>query len=275
MLLFGPPGTGKTLLVSDLAIKTGLPFYEVTAGKVLSKWFGESEKKIERLFQAAQQEEEGCILYFDEFDSLVAENRHDSEGINRVKGALLAALDGFSTKKPNKVVVIASTNRPDRLGGAMMRRFDRRVYFPPPDFSAITLLVTQIINRAGLNLDLFTKSGQSLIKSMQGLTAKEITDIINGAIWETADAILDDSEACGKDFLEKIEKFLKGLTPYYCTFDSLEPSVYRFLDYQYGFPKTAHSTYDWEKLFASRKYQLIQFHPKPKVILKQQLTRIL
>jgi hypothetical protein len=81
---------------------------------------------------------------------------------------------------------------------------------------------------------------------MQGLTAKEITDIINGAIWETPNTILDDPEACGKGFLAKIEEFLQGLTPYYCTFDSLEPSVYRFLDYQYGFPKIAHSTYDWK-----------------------------
>ncbi|MHA1979133.1 MAG: ATP-binding protein [Candidatus Hodarchaeales archaeon] len=197
LLLFGPPGCGKSLLATDSAKESGLPLYDVAPGKIISKWFGESEKNIEALFQKAHAEPEGCILYFDEFDAIAGKVQGESEAMIRVRKALLTALDGYKYKNqstPNKVRVIATTNRPDRLEGSMMRRFDRRVYIAPPDESTIQLLTSNITTRAGVDLDYYSNNGKKLIQSMLGLTAKEITNILHGAIWEVADVILDNDE---------------------------------------------------------------------------------
>ncbi len=273
ILLYGAPGCGKTLIVKVTAQKAGLPIYNITLGELLSKWFGESEKKIEYLFEVAYKEPDGCILFFDEIDALVGQMSNDSDAINRVRKAFLTALDGYKVPKPNKVIVIGLTNRPDLLDGATMRRFDRRVYVPPPNYDAILKLIQNIVNKTDMNLDLFSDSWQKVIHSMLGLTADEICKIIHGAIWETADSIINREEELGEKFLKKIKDLLLDMTPYFCTFEALEPSVFLFLDKQYGFPKTKEEAYCWEPSFNSRKHRLIQLHPEPKVIHKRKLSR--
>ncbi|PWI49412.1 hypothetical protein CEE45_01060 [Candidatus Heimdallarchaeota archaeon B3_Heim] len=276
ILFFGPPGCGKSLLATDEAKETGLPLYDVTPGKIISKWFGESEKNIDQLFHKAHAEPEGCILLFDEFDAIAGNTRGESEAMTRVRKALLTALDGYKYKKhdsPNKVTVIATTNRPDRLEGAMMRRFDRRVYIPSPNEATILQLITSITNKAGVELDFYSKDGQALIQSMLGLTAKEITNIVHGAIWETADVIIENNEHMSEKLQQKIHALRRDMTPYFCTFEALEPSTFRFLDYQYGFPKTKEPAYTWEPALLQQKHRLIQLHPKPKIIQKRKLQR--
>lgn len=276
ILFFGPPGCGKSLLAAETAKKTRIPLYNVTPGKIISKWFGESEKNIEQLFQRAYTEPDGCILLFDEFDAIAGDIRGESDAMVRIRKALLTALDGYKYRtenKPNKVIVIATTNRPDRLEGAMMRRFDRRVYIPPPDETTIIHLISSITTRAGIELDFYSKHGKSLLQSMQGLTAKEITNIVHGAIWEEADVIIDDDENSSEKLLNKIQLFQKEITPYFCTFEALEPSTFRFLDYQYGFPKAKEPAYTWESVLLRKKHRLIQLHPKPKIIQKRKLLR--
>lgn len=273
VLLFGPPGCGKTVLIKALAQKTGLPFFYITPGKIMSKWFGESEKNIERIFQRAHQEKNGCILFFDEFDALVPEGKNESGAMIRVQKSLLTALDGFNTPKINKIVVIAVTNRPDRLNGAMIRRFDRRVYLSPPDVDEILKLILNIINPLGISSEVYSEPWTRIINSMLGLTFKEISDIVHGAIWGSYASIGDDNSGIEIILRLEIKKLLTNLTPYFCTFESLEPSVYLFLDQQYGFPKTNHTGYSWEDDYMKRKHELIQFHPKPHVIYKRKTER--
>ena len=215
-------------------------------------------------------------MLFDEFDAIAGGNRDESEAMVRVRKALLTALDGYKYKNkgiPNKVVVIATTNRPDRLEGPMMRRFDRRVYIPPPDENAIIQLISSITYRAGVELDFYSKEGRELIHSMMGLTANEITNIVHGAIWQTADTILKNDEQMNQVLLKRIRTLRADLTPYFCTFEALEPSTFRFLDYQYGFPKNKEPTYSWEPAMLQEKHRLIQLHPKPKIIHKRKLLR--
>ncbi len=273
ILLYGAPGCGKTLIVKITAKKAGLPIYNVTLGELLSKWLGESEKRIEYLFETAYKEPDGCILFFDEIDALVGQTSIETDSINRVRKAFLTALDGYKVPKPNKVIVIGLTNRPDLLDGATMRRFDRRVFVPPPDYDTILKLIQNIVHKANMNLDLFSDSWQKVIRSMLGFTADEICKVIHGAIWDTADSIINREEGLEKEFLKKIENLVSDLTPYFCTFESLEPSVFLFLDEQFGFPKTKKQEYSWESSFNDRKHQLIQKHPEPKVIHKRRLSR--
>ncbi|MBI4565725.1 MAG: AAA family ATPase [Planctomycetes bacterium] len=135
VLLYGPPGTGKTLLAKAVATEAGANFITAKGSALLSKWYGESEKKIAELFQRARQVTPS-ILFFDELDSL-APVRGGSLGepqvTERVVNQILAEMDGMEELRG--VVVLAASNRPDLIDPALLRpgRIDEIVYVPIPD----------------------------------------------------------------------------------------------------------------------------------------------
>jgi transitional endoplasmic reticulum ATPase len=134
-LLFGPPGTGKTLLAKAVAREAEANFIAAKSSDLLSKWYGESEQQISRLFQRARQVAP-TVIFLDELDSL-APARGGGLGepavTERVVNTLLAEMDGL--EELQHVVVIAATNRPALLDPALMRpgRFDDLVYVPVPE----------------------------------------------------------------------------------------------------------------------------------------------
>ncbi len=138
VLLYGPPGTGKTLIAKAVATGAGANFITARGSALLSKWYGESEKKIAELFQRARQVTP-AILFFDELDSL-APVRGGSLGepqvTERVVNQILADMDGMQELRG--VVVLGATNRPDMIDPALLRpgRFDDLVYVPVPDLEA-------------------------------------------------------------------------------------------------------------------------------------------
>lgn len=135
LLLYGPPGTGKTLIAKAVATEAGANFMSAKGSQLLSKWYGESEKKIAELFQRARQVTP-AILFFDELDSL-APVRGGSLGepqvTERVVNQMLAEMDGMEELRG--VVILGATNRPDLIDPALLRpgRFDDMVYIPVPD----------------------------------------------------------------------------------------------------------------------------------------------
>ncbi|MEM1672381.1 MAG: CDC48 family AAA ATPase [Archaeoglobaceae archaeon] len=134
ILLFGPPGTGKTLIAKAVANESEANFISVKGGELLSKWLGESEKAVRKIFRKARQVAP-CIIFFDEIDA-IAQMRGLDEGsraVERVLNQLLIEMDGL--EELHGVVVIGATNRPDILDPALLRpgRFDRLVYVKPPD----------------------------------------------------------------------------------------------------------------------------------------------
>ncbi|MFO7767693.1 MAG: AAA family ATPase, partial [bacterium] len=134
-LLYGPPGTGKTLLAKAVAREAEANFIATRSSELLSKWYGESEKQIAKLFKRARQVAP-TVVFFDELDSL-APRRGGGIGepavTERVVNTLLAELDGL--EELQGVVVIGATNRPTLLDPALLRpgRFDELVYVPVPD----------------------------------------------------------------------------------------------------------------------------------------------
>jgi len=135
VLLYGPPGTGKTMVAKAVATEAGANFLTAKGSTLLSKWYGESEKKIAEFFQRARQVTP-AILFFDELDSL-APIRGGSLGepqvTERIVNQLLAEMDGMEELKG--VVVLGATNRPDMVDPALLRpgRFDEIVYVPIPN----------------------------------------------------------------------------------------------------------------------------------------------
>jgi transitional endoplasmic reticulum ATPase len=137
ILLSGPPGTGKTLVAKALANESEVNFISIKGPQLMSKYVGESERGVREVFRKARQASP-CIVFFDEFDSLVPERGlgDDSQVTERVISQFLTELDGLEELKG--VLVLAATNRKDLIDSAIMRpgRFDFVLEFPLPEEKA-------------------------------------------------------------------------------------------------------------------------------------------
>ncbi len=134
ILLSGSPGLGKTLVVKAMANESEINFISVKGSELLSKYVGESEKGVREVFRKARQASP-CILFFDEFDSLVP-LRHsfgDSQVMDRVISQFLSEMDGL--EELEDVLVLAASNRQDLIDPAIIRpgRFDLILNFNLPD----------------------------------------------------------------------------------------------------------------------------------------------
>jgi len=134
-LLYGPPGTGKTLLAKAVAKESEANFISIKSSDLLSKWYGESEQQISRLFARARQVAP-CVIFIDEIDSLVparGSGSNEPQVTARVVNTMLAEMDGM--EELSSVVVIGATNRPGLVDPALLRpgRLDELVYVGTPD----------------------------------------------------------------------------------------------------------------------------------------------
>jgi transitional endoplasmic reticulum ATPase len=134
-LLYGPPGTGKTLLAKAAARESQANFIATKSSDLLSKWYGESEQQIARLFARARQVSP-TVIFFDELDSLVPARgggMGEPQVTERVVNTILAEMDGL--EELQNVVVIGATNRPNLIDPALLRpgRFDELIYVGPPE----------------------------------------------------------------------------------------------------------------------------------------------
>jgi transitional endoplasmic reticulum ATPase len=133
VLLFGPPGTGKTLLAKAVANESEAHFILLNGPEIMSKFYGDSEKKVREIFEQAEKNSP-AIIFIDEIDA-IAPKREDVQGEveRRVVSQLLTMMDGLNSR--GKVVVIGATNRPNALDPALRRpgRFDREIEVGVPD----------------------------------------------------------------------------------------------------------------------------------------------
>jgi len=133
VLLYGPPGTGKTLLAKAVANESGAYFTSVSGPEFMSKWYGQSEGNLRKIFKEAEKNAP-AIIFIDEIDS-IAPKREEVTGEveRRVVSQLLTLMDGLKSR--GKVIVIAATNRENAIDQALRRggRFDREIEIGVPD----------------------------------------------------------------------------------------------------------------------------------------------
>src|SRR5438094_2978837 len=138
ILLYGPPGTGKTMLAKATAGEIDATFFRISAADVLSKWVGEAEQNLKKLFEAAAAETR-AIIFIDEIESLIPARRDEGSSVmQRVVPQILQGMEGFDEKDVSPILFMGATNVPWQLDPAVLRpgRFDEKVYIPLPDLPA-------------------------------------------------------------------------------------------------------------------------------------------
>jgi AAA+ superfamily predicted ATPase len=170
VLLVGPPGNGKTALAEALAEALMVPFLTVRYEGVIGSFLGETAARIRRLFDYVRNRQ--CLLFLDEFDTLGKERGdvHDTGEIKRVVSSLLLQLDDLLSH----VVVVTATNHPELLDRAVWRRFQLRLFLPPPGLKQLEEWFRRFEKRLGEPLGF---PYQVLAKSLAGLSFAEVEEL--------------------------------------------------------------------------------------------------
>jgi transitional endoplasmic reticulum ATPase len=211
-LLYGPPGTGKTLLAKAAARESEANFIATKSSDLLSKWYGESEQQIARLFNRARQVAP-TIIFIDEIDSLVPARGGglgEPQVTERVVNTILAEMDGL--EELQNVVVIGATNRPTLVDPALLRpgRFDELIYVGTPDTAGRRRILA--IHTKGMPLakdvDL-----ESLAKRTERFTGADLEDLVRRAGLTALRRGLDEAEVTGEDFEVALKETRASVTP--------------------------------------------------------------
>ncbi len=213
ILLFGPPGCGKTMLAAAVASEIDAFFIHVDAASIMSKWLGDAEKNVARLFKRArelyQETKKPVVIFIDELDSLLGVYSHEVGGEARVRTQFLKEMDGIQDKFAKyQVYVIGATNKPWRLDIAFLRRFQKRIYIPPPDLKAREALFRHYTRGLKVAPDV---NFRKLAEMTDGYSASDIKDIVAEAHLRTVRELFSSGNIYGepraitmRDFLEVI-----------------------------------------------------------------------
>ncbi|WP_203341651.1 ATP-binding protein [Metamycoplasma hominis] len=139
ILLYGLPGTGKTMFAEATSNELNALFIPIKCSDIKTKWYGESEQKIHKIFERARKQEK-AIIFFDEFEAIGTKRMDNaiSEG-NDIVPQLLSEMQGIDNlKNESNIIVIAATNKPWMIDSAFLRpgRFDEKIYIPLPDYES-------------------------------------------------------------------------------------------------------------------------------------------
>jgi transitional endoplasmic reticulum ATPase len=178
VLLYGPPGTGKTMLAKATAGEIDAAFFRVSPADILSKWVGEAEQNVKKLFDAAAAETRS-IIFIDEIEALVPARRDEGSSVmQRVVPQILQGMEGFDKKSHQQILFMGATNVPWQLDPAVLRpgRFDEKVYIPLPDLPARRKMLELYLSNRPVAPDLDLDGLTTQLDGYSGADIKYICD---------------------------------------------------------------------------------------------------
>jgi len=226
ILLYGPPGTGKTLLAKALANEIGAYFISINGPEIMSKFYGESEERLRKVFEEAQANAP-AVIFIDELDS-IAPKREEVVGEveKRVVAQLLALMDGL--KERGKVIVIGATNRPEALDPALRRpgRFDREIEIPPPDKRARREILSVHTRNMPLADDVDL---DKIAEITHGYTGADIAALVKEAAMSALRRFLQAENIDLNQPIpaEKLEKLKVNMEDFLAAMRSIQPTLIR------------------------------------------------
>ena len=217
VLLYGPPGTGKTLLAKAVANESEANFVTINGPEIMSKFVGEAEKKLRKIFEDAEKAAPS-IIFIDELDA-IAPKRGESYGEveRRVVAQLLSLMDGM--KGRGRTIIIGATNRPNALDPALRRggRFDREVEIGVPDMRGRLEILKIHTRNMPLNKDVNLKD---FARVTHGFVGADLEGLCKEAAMNVIRRVLpkfkfEENQEIPKEVLESLivtkEDFKQGL----------------------------------------------------------------
>jgi len=180
ILLYGPPGTGKTMLAKAVAGEIDAAFFTVKPSEIMSKWVGEAEQNIARLFTEARKYER-AIIFIDEVESLIPKRSGSySTVMQRVVPQILSEMEGFSSGKESgkALLFMGATNEPWSLDNAVLRpgRFDEKFYVPLPEFDARLEILYSHLKDKPLSPDISLEEIAQMLEGYSGADIRRICE---------------------------------------------------------------------------------------------------
>ncbi|MCD6383948.1 MAG: AAA family ATPase [Thermoplasmata archaeon] len=220
ILLFGPPGCGKTLLLRAIASELNVDMISVKCSDLMSKWYGESEAAITRLFEEARKRRP-AILLLDEIDA-IAKRRdfYTTDDVTpRILSLMLSELDGL--EDTSGIIVVGTTNMPDLVDPALLRpgRFDKVIYVPPPSRRAREEILRIHMRGRLIGRDVDVKQ---LAAMTRGFSGADLENLVR----EAASIALARALRLRKEVPIRMKDFLEAL-------DGLKPSITEDMMRQY------------------------------------------
>lgn len=198
ILVFGPPGCGKTLLAAAVATEIDADFVMVDAANIMSKWLGVAEQNVAKVFASARKtaQERPVIIFIDEVDSLLGAHTQEVGGEVRMRNQFLKEMDGIIDKGNNyHLYVIAATNKPWDLDWAFIRRFQKRIMVPLPDYETRLQMFELYTKQLDLSSDVDVRE---LARVTDGFSGSDVRDICQSVRLEVIRELFESGQADNK-----------------------------------------------------------------------------
>ncbi|MBV8780573.1 MAG: AAA family ATPase [Phycisphaerae bacterium] len=230
VLLYGPPGTGKTMLARATAGEIDATFFVISPADILSKWVGEAEQNVKKLFDAAASEEK-AIIFIDEIEALVPARRDEGSSVmQRVVPQILQGMEGFGKQSGKPILFMGATNVPWQLDPAVLRpgRFDEKVYVPLPDAAARAKLLEVYLAKRPLSSDIDLANLVNRLDGFSGADIKYICDraatipflqsVASGEMGLITQQVIDDvlsetKPSVTRDMITRFDRWLSNASP--------------------------------------------------------------